>query len=216
MSKPILLYSTASGPNPWKVAIILQELGIAYESELLEFPDMKKEPYLSVNPNGRVPSIKDPNTGITLAESGAIIQYLIETYDKDAKLHYNTFPEKYAAYQWLHFQTSGQGPYFGQKAWFSNYHSEKLPSAELRYANEIRRVLGVIEFHLVKQNTEYLVGNKVTYADLAWVTWNSLLGWLVPDLDVKKDFPKFAEWNEKLLARPAVAKVLADQSKANH
>jgi glutathione S-transferase len=124
-------------------------------------------------------------------------------------------PEKYAEYQWLHFQMSGQGPYFGQKAWFSNYHAEKLPSAEVRYANEITRVLGVIEAHLTKQKTEYLVGNKVSYADLAWVTWNSLLGWLVPDLDVKKEFPKFAEWNDKLVARPAVVKVLADQGKAN-
>ena len=79
---------------------------------------------------------------------------------------------------------SGQGPYFGQKAWFSNYHLDNLPSAELRYANEIRRVLGVIDGHLAKYETEYLIGNKVSYADLAWVTWNALLGWLVSDLDV--------------------------------
>ncbi|KAH8651951.1 glutathione S-transferase [Tricladium varicosporioides] len=215
MSQPIVLYSYPSGPNPWKVAILLQELGLPYETKSLEFVDMKKEPYVSLNPNGRVPAIQDPNTNVTLAESGAILQYLIETYDKDAKLHYTTIPEKYAEYQWLHFQMSGQGPYFGQKAWFSNYHAEKLPSAEARYANEISRVLGVIEAHLTKKKTEYLVGNKASYADLAWVTWNSLLGWLVPDLDVKKEFPKFAEWNDKLVARPAVAKVLAEKVKAN-
>lgn len=139
----------------------------------------------------------------------------MEVYDKDCKLHHTTMPEKYAEYQWLHFQMSGQGPYFGQKAWFSNFHAEKLPSAELRYANEIRRVLGVIEDHLTKQKTEYLVCNTATYADLSWVTWNALLGWLMPELDVKKDFPKFAAWNEKLVARPAVAKVLAAKAKAS-
>jgi glutathione S-transferase len=110
---------------------------------------------------------------------------------------------------------SGQGPYFGQKAWFSNFHHEKLPSAEERYANEIRRVLGVIDSHLKKQGTPYLVGDKATYADLAWVTWNSLLGWLMPDLDVAKEFPEFHAWNERLASRPAVKKVLADQAKAN-
>lgn len=48
---------------------------------MLEFPDMK-ESYLSINPNGRVTAIEDPTTDITLWESGAIIEYLIETYDK--------------------------------------------------------------------------------------------------------------------------------------
>lgn len=138
----------------------------------------------------------------------------METYDKNAQLHYASGPEKYAEYQWLHFQMSGQGPYFGQKAWFSNYHFEKLPSAEDRYAKEIARVLGVIDAHLEKQNTEYLTGNKISYADLAWVTWNALVGWLVPELDVKKEFPRFAEWNEKLVTRPAVVKVFEEKAKA--
>jgi glutathione S-transferase len=127
-------------------------------------------------------------------------------------LHYTSGPEKFAEYQWLHFQMSGQGPYFGQKAWFSNYHHEKLPSAEERYAKEISRVLGVIDAHLTKQGTDYLTGNKVSYADLAWVTWNSLVGWLVPELDVKKEFPRYTAWNEKLISRPAVAKVFEDKA----
>lgn len=68
MTKPIVLYSHASGPNPWKVAILLEELGLPYETRFQEFPDLKKEPYISLNPNGRVPAIEDPNTGITLGE----------------------------------------------------------------------------------------------------------------------------------------------------
>ncbi|MCJ1249869.1 glutathione S- transferase, nitrogen catabolite repression regulator [Trapelia coarctata] len=213
MTKEIVLYSHSSGPNPWKVAILLEELGLPYETKFMEFPDLKKEPYISLNPNGRVPSIEDPNTGLALAESGAILQYLIDTYDTSSKLHYTTSPEKYQTLQWLHFQMSGQGPYFGQKAWFSNYHAEKLPSAEERYADEIRRVLGVIDAHLKKTGTEYLVGDKCTYADLAWVTWNALLGWLVPELDVQKEFPVFAKWNERLVNRPAVKKVLEAKAK---
>ena len=148
-----------------------------------------------------------------LHQSGAILQYLVDTYDKNSALHYNTSPEKYQTLQWLHFQMSGQGPYFGQKAWFSNYHAEKVPSAEERYANEIRRVLGVIDAHLKKTGNEYLVGNKCTYADLAWVTWDSVLGWLVPDLDTAKEFPRFHAWNERVTSRPAVKKVLEAKAK---
>ena len=42
MTKPIKLYSHASGPNPWKVVIIMEELGIPYESEMLDFSVVKK------------------------------------------------------------------------------------------------------------------------------------------------------------------------------
>ncbi len=53
MTQTITLYSHASGPNPWKVAIILEELGLPYKTEFLEFENMKKAPYESKNPNGR-------------------------------------------------------------------------------------------------------------------------------------------------------------------
>ncbi|RAL60321.1 hypothetical protein DID88_000097 [Monilinia fructigena] len=45
MSKPITLYSHATGPNPWKVAIILEELKIPYITKLMEMADLKKEPF---------------------------------------------------------------------------------------------------------------------------------------------------------------------------
>ena len=68
MAKPITLYGHASGPNPWKVAILLEELGLPYETVYLQFSDLKKEPFESKNPNGRVPAIEDPNTGVTMFE----------------------------------------------------------------------------------------------------------------------------------------------------
>lgn len=44
-------------PNPAKVLIILEELGLPYQSKWVELEDLKKEPFESVNPNGRVPGI---------------------------------------------------------------------------------------------------------------------------------------------------------------
>ena len=78
---------------------------------------MKEKPYTDINPNGRAPAIQDPNTGLTIWESGAILEYLIETYDKGQKLHYNTPKERNLQRQYVFFQVSGQGPYFGQAAW---------------------------------------------------------------------------------------------------
>lgn len=60
-----------------------------------------------------VKAIVDPNHDITLWESGAIITYLIEQYNADRLLTYDTLKEKHHLNQWLHFQMSGQGPYWG-------------------------------------------------------------------------------------------------------
>jgi glutathione S-transferase len=102
------------------------ELGIPYEIKAIGFAEVKQEPFLSLNPNGRMPAIEDPNTGLVLWESGAIIDYLIENYDKEHKLTYDTFPEKYQQDSWKYFQVSGQGPYFGQYVWFGNVSGSKL------------------------------------------------------------------------------------------
>lgn len=63
-------------------------------------------------------AIEDPNTGLTLWDSGAIIQYLIEQYGTERKLTYGTLKEKHLLNQWLMFQMSGQGPYYGQNGWY--------------------------------------------------------------------------------------------------
>ena len=42
-------------PNPSKVLIILEELGLPYQSKWVEIEDLKKKPFESINPNGRVP-----------------------------------------------------------------------------------------------------------------------------------------------------------------
>ncbi|KAI9036784.1 glutathione S-transferase family protein [Aspergillus affinis] len=212
--KPIVLYSHSSGPNPWKVAAILEELNIPYETKFVLGENMKKEPYISVNPNGRVPAIEDPNTNITLWESGAILEYLVETYDKERKVSFEPgTPEYFHAKQWLQFQTSGQGPYFGQFVWFSYYHPEKIPSAQERYLNEFRRVSGVIDKFL--EGREWLVGGKFSYADAAFLPWFETMGKLTSDVvDAEKDFPNLDAWLKRLNSRPAIAKMQKDRAEA--
>lgn len=103
-----LRYLTVTNRNQRKVVIILKELNIPYETEYVDFAKIKQEPYTKINPNGRVPAITDPSTGITLWESGAIIEYLIDQYDKEDTLTYRKAPEKYYLQQYLHFQMSGE------------------------------------------------------------------------------------------------------------
>ncbi|RYP83973.1 hypothetical protein DL770_005275 [Monosporascus sp. CRB-9-2] len=209
--KPITLYSHEQGPNPWKVAIVLEELNIPYTSKFVEFKDLKQEPYTLLNPNGRVPAIEDPNTSVTLWESGAIVEYLIEQYDKDHKISYAEAPETYLAKQWLFFQVSGQGPYYGQAIWFSVYHPEKLPSAIKRYVDEMLRVTGVLEKALEKG--DWLVGDKCTYADLSFIPWQRAVPKFAGE-DIYEKFPKVGAWMKRMESRPAVKKALEDQNAA--
>ena len=67
-----------------------------------------------------------------------------------------------------------------------------MPSAVERYNNEIKRVFGVLDSVLSKQ--KYLVGDKVTIADLSFVPWNAgVENWLIPDIDTQKNYPNLAK-----------------------
>ncbi|KAI7781830.1 glutathione s-transferase ure2 [Diaporthe eres] len=216
--EPIKVFGKG-GPNPPKVAIVLKELGIPHEITPIPLSDVKKPDYVSINPNGRIPAIQDPNTGITLWESGAILLYLIDKYDPGPKLSFAPgTAEWHHAQQCLFFQASGQGPYYGQAAWFNKFHHERLPSAVERYVKEAHRVTSVLEGHLTRQRETFgeealeasggpwLVGNKLSYADLAWVSWQLILPMVVSaedGLDLAQ-YPVVADWVARMNKRESV------------
>jgi len=101
---------------------------------------------------------------------GAIIDYLIEVYASSNLLHYESAPEKFQRSCREHFQMSAQGPIWSQMTWFYMKRDEKFPSAMERYKQEALRMISVIDTHLREKKTDYLVGNKVTYAGLMFVT----------------------------------------------
>ncbi|KAI1164514.1 glutathione S-transferase [Nemania serpens] len=209
--KPIIVHGKG-GPNPPKVVMILEELGLPYEFAATTFADIKKPDYLAVNPNGRLPAIHDPNRDLTLWESGAIIEYLVETYDKENKI---SFPkgsnEGYLTKQWLFYQATGQGPYYGQAVWFTKYHPEKLQSAIDRYVKEINRVTGVVESHLAVEKAKdgskgpWLVGGKITFADISWYMWQyAVVKALGDEIVDYAQYPNVREWLDRLAARPSI------------
>ncbi|KAH7399148.1 glutathione S-transferase [Phaeosphaeria sp. MPI-PUGE-AT-0046c] len=207
-TKPIVLHGVA-GPNPVKVRMLIEELGIPYEIKEVSFADVKGPEFIAINPNGRMPAIYDPNTDLTLWESGAIIEYLIEKYDTKRTLSFEpSSNEAWLAKQWLYFQTTGQGPYYGQAVWFTKFHPEQIESAKQRYHKEIQRVTSVLEAHLKTQSRDadgpWLVGGKFSYADLAFVPWQNYAAVLT---DVA-EYTEVSAWLEKLKAKAGIKKVL--------
>jgi glutathione S-transferase len=72
--QPIVIWGDEKYPNAAKVIIVLEELAVPYTIRNVDWADVKKEPYISVNPNGRIPAIQDPNAGITVWEVCLSIQ----------------------------------------------------------------------------------------------------------------------------------------------
>jgi glutathione S-transferase len=66
--QPIVIWGDEKYPNAAKVIIVLEELSIPYKIRNVDWADVKKEPYISINPNGRIPAIQDPNAGVTVWE----------------------------------------------------------------------------------------------------------------------------------------------------
>lgn len=69
------------------------------------------------------------------------------------------------------------------------------------------------------EGKEYLVGNKCTYADLSFITWDAMVPWLFQGdarlEQMQNDYPNYTAWMQKLQSRPAVKKVLEDKAKVS-
>ncbi|KAH9922296.1 glutathione S-transferase C-terminal-like protein [Epithele typhae] len=224
--KQFTLYSHAGGgPNGWKVAFVLEELGLAYHPIYLDLAknEQKSPDHTRFNPNGRIPTLIDHHNGdYVLWESDAIILYLINKYDPAHKLSVTAETDKYDLIKWLFFQASGQGPYFGQAFHFlRNHPGEKLPTAIARYQREIVRVWGVLDGVLAQSPGGWLVAGRMTAADLAFFHWNDAMlalnvleGHPDGEVDFEKQFPAVHAWHEKMKALPTAKKLVADREAA--
>ncbi|KAL3464465.1 glutathione S-transferase [Aspergillus heterothallicus] len=201
----ITLY-TWSTPNGIKVSIALEELSLAYRVVPIDISSgAQKEPkLLAINPNGRIPSLTD--FGLRVFESGAILQYLTETYDRDRIISYAPgMPEYWEQTSWLMFQMGGVGPMQGQANHFRLFAGEYSEYGLQRYTAETKRLYGVLNDRLMI--SPYLAGSKYTIADIAnfgWVRYAPLA--LEIDLN---EFPALKRWHTAILERNAVQRGLA-------
>ena len=211
-SAPIKLY-TVPTPNGFKVSITLEELGLKYDVKAIDIQknEQKEEWFLKINPNGRAPAIVDPsNNNFNVFESGAILLYLVDKYDKDHKISFPHGSDLYwQTISWVFFQMAGVGPMQGQAVFFEKYAPEKIDYAINRYVNETRRLYSVVENRL-KENGDWLVGDKYSIADIINYTWIRSAAYA--DVDIK-EFPTLEKWCERIGAREAVKRGLAVPSR---
>jgi GST-like protein len=194
---------TWSTPNGRKVSIMLEECALPYRVHRINIGTNTEQftpEYLKINPNGKIPSIVDPDgpggKPIAMMESGAILIYLAEKTGK-------FFPQKYRypVLQWLMFQMGGVGPMFGQAHHFMRAKKDEIPYGSERYGNEAKRLYGVMDRQLEK-NT-HISGSEYSIADIAIYPWVARHEWHRVDLAA---FPCVKRWYDALGMRPAVAR----------
>jgi GST-like protein len=196
---------TWSTPNGRKVSIMLEECGLPYNVHKINIGTNSEQfapDYLKINPNGKIPSIVDPDgpdgKPYSMMESGAILIYLA---GKTGKFLPKAVRAKYDALQWLMFQMGGVGPMFGQAHHFMRAKKDEIPYGSERYGNEAKRLYGVMDRQLEKN--AFLSGQEYTIADIATYPWVARHEWHRVDL---AQFPSVKRWYDKLGARPAVVK----------
>lgn len=209
---PFQLYSLAT-PNGVKVTVMLEELlalGITeaeYDAWLIKIGDGDQfgSGFVDVNPNSKIPALMDRsgNTPQRVFESGAILLYLAERFDK-------FIPSDHAGrtetLNWLFWQM-GSAPYLGGGfGHFYAYAPEKFEYPINRFAMETKRQLDVLERQLA--TTSFIAGDEYTIADIAIWSWYGqlMLGRLygaAEFLDVES-YVNVMKWAKTIDARPAV------------
>ncbi len=197
---------TASTMNGWKPTIFLEEAEVDYDLTFIDFSksEQKSDWYMKLNPNGRIPTIVDrSNDDFVVFESGAILWYLAEKYDKFLPHDPDRRSE---TLQWVMFQMGGIGPMMGQAMYFQRIaapNGQEEPFSIKRYVDESRRLLEVLDSRL--EGRPYLAGDDYTIADMITYPWARAYPWAkvsVEGLDNLKD------WFGRIDARPAVQRAL--------
>ncbi|ABW26267.1 glutathione S-transferase N-terminal domain-containing protein [Acaryochloris marina] len=188
---------TYTTPNGRKPAILLEELGLPYTLHKVDLGkgEQFSPEFVALNPNSKIPAIKDEDTGVTVFESGAILIYLAE---KTEKLLPTDAASRAQVMAWLMFQMAGVGPMFGQLGHFRRSAPEPIEYAINRYEQEALRLVKVLNRQL--QERDFIAG-EYSIADIATYPWVAAYEYVGLSLD---PFPHVQAWLERVGQRPAV------------
>ena len=158
------LYSSAT-PNGRKITIMLEELGVEYNAIYidLEKKEQFSDVFSKISPSNKIPVIVDNDRKITVFESGAILLYLAEKYNKFLNKNYY-----WEIVQWLFFQMSYVGPMLGQAHQYLFYNAGKSKFAEEKSKGYTKHVYQILDERL--SSREYIV-DEYSIADISIWPW---------------------------------------------
>ncbi len=185
------------GPNPMKVALLLEELGMDYEAKPVDgmLGQQFAPDFLAINPNAKLPAIVDGDA--VVFDSNAILLYLAEKTGRF--LSANTKADG-PLLSWLMFVATGIGPYSGQCVHFRHHAPHAMDYAINRYRHEVERHYGIVDKQLADRH--FMLGDVYTIVDMALWGWMRVLPRVLGD-EAFAAFPHAKRLLDEISARPA-------------
>ena len=177
---------------------MLEELNCDYKLSKI---DLSKDEqfatdFKKISPFSKIPVIIDHDNKQSLFESGAILIYLGEKFNKFYELK-----ERTVINQWLMAQMGTIGPMIGQHHQFHHYNPGKSEFGEERYFKITKRIYGELDLRLA--SSKFLAGNNYTIADIATWPWLARHEW--HDIGLK-NYKNLTRWYTDIASRDAVIK----------
>jgi len=193
-------------PNPMKVALLLEELGLPYEAIPVDTRkgEQHTAAFKAINPNAKVPAIEDGGT--VMFDSNAILLWLADKHRKFVPLDAAS-AERATMLTWLMFVATGIGPYSGQAVHFRTAAPEPKAYALNRYDFEAHRHWRIVDDRLA--SSPYLGGREYGIADMALWGWARLMPYVLGIENPWGDYANIKRLLDEISARPAAARVEA-------
>jgi GST-like protein len=190
-------------PNPLKIALMLEELGLPYETVTVDTlkGDQHAAAFRSINPNGKVPAITDG--AVTVFDSTAILLYLAE---KSGRFLPTDPAARGEALSWLMFVATGLGPFSGQAIHFLRVAPEPKEYPVKRYSAEIDRHYRLLDARLAGR--DWIVGDAISIVDISAWGWARYLPYITGEAGYDA-YPNVKRWYQAIEARPAAQRALA-------
>jgi glutathione S-transferase len=180
-----------------RILWLLEELGAPYEMKFYQRDSKTRlapPELMAIHPLGKSPVLTDGD--LKIAESGAIVDYLIRTYGKGRMMPASGTPEFEAYNEWLHYaEGSAMLPLM------LNLYVSRLKEAgsplHPRIDSEMANHLGYADGAL--KGREFFVGQSLTGADIQM----SFVGEMAGVFEKLGPFPNLSAWLKRMHARPA-------------
>jgi glutathione S-transferase len=200
-----------------RILWLLEELGVEYDIKRYgrdKQTSLAPPELLEVHPLGKSPVITDGD--VTIAESGAIIEYLVNKYDDGTLLPAAGTPERLAYTYWLHYAEGTFAPLMLLSLVLGRIETAPMPF----FAKPIAKgIAGKVRDNYlsanVKRNLDYM---EPTLSESTWFCGDELtaadvqMSFAVEAAEVRtnlsEDYPKLAAFLERVRARPAYKRAL--------
>ena len=185
-------------PNGKKITILLEELGCDFKLTVMDLSkdDQFKPEFKKISPFSKIPVIIDHENKQSVFESGAILIYLAEKYNKFYDQKNRTIIN-----QWLMAQMGTVGPMLGQHHQFHHYNPGKSEFGEKRFFKIAKRLYGELDERL--SVSKFLAGEDYTIADIATWPWIARHEW--HDIGLN-NYKNLSRWYLEIAERDAVIK----------